>query len=298
LNRARLVFTLTALIPTVLMSAIGIVFLSIRASESMALVGGILVLCFCGVALAGYTIGTIFVTRGASLAAMQNEFLSQVSHELRTPLTSIRMFIDTLREERVHDAEEKRRCLTIINQELGRLDGLVGRLIDLSKMEHRHAVFDRRMVAVDDIVADALASFEALRVGGGVELRVKLEPNLVVFGDRAALAQAVGNLLGNAWKYTPAEGKKIDVMAVADEKHIIITVGDNGEGIKVSETESIFEKFSRGSAAKQLGSQGSGLGLAIVRAVVEAHRGKVDVKSDAGHGAHFRIVLPRRKEAA
>jgi two-component system phosphate regulon sensor histidine kinase PhoR len=92
----------------------------------MAVVGGILLLSFCAVGLAGYTIGTIFVTRGASLAAVQNEFLAQVSHELRTPLTSIRMFIDTLREERVHDEVEKRRCLTIINQELGRLDGLVG----------------------------------------------------------------------------------------------------------------------------------------------------------------------------
>ena len=298
LNRARLVFTLTALIPTILTTAIGIILLAIGGSKSMAVVGGILVLSFCAVALAGYIIGTIFVTRGASLAAVQNEFLAQVSHELRTPLTSIRMFIDTLREERVHDAEEKRRCLTVINQELKRLDGMVGRLIELSKIEHRHAAFDRRIVTVDDIVADALASFEAIRVGGAVELRVKLEPNLVVFGDRAALAQAVGNLLGNAWKYTPSQGKKIDVVAASDAKHITITVGDNGDGIKVSETEEIFEKFSRGSAAKQGGSQGSGLGLAIVRAVVEAHQGKVDVKSEAGHGARFRIVLPRRKEAA
>jgi two-component system phosphate regulon sensor histidine kinase PhoR len=289
---------LTALIPTILTTAIGIILLAIGGSKSMAVVGGILVLSFCAVALAGYIIGTIFVTRGASLAAVQNEFLAQVSHELRTPLTSIRMFIDTLREERVHDAEEKRRCLTVINQELKRLDGMVGRLIELSKIEHRHAAFDRRIVTVDDIVADALASFEAIRVGGAVELRVKLEPNLVVFGDRAALAQAVGNLLGNAWKYTPSQGKKIDVVAASDAKHITITVGDNGDGIKVSETEEIFEKFSRGSAAKQGGSQGSGLGLAIVRAVVEAHQGKVDVKSEAGHGARFRIVLPRRKEAA
>lgn len=289
---------MTALIPTILTTAIGIILLAIGGSKSMAVVGGILVLSFCAVALAGYIIGTIFVTRGASLAAVQNEFLAQVSHELRTPLTSIRMFIDTLREERVHDAEEKRRCLTVINQELKRLDGMVGRLIELSKIEHRHAAFDRRIVTVDDIVADALASFEAIRVGGAVELRVKLEPNLVVFGDRAALAQAVGNLLGNAWKYTPSQGKKIDVVAASDAKHITITVGDNGDGIKVSETEEIFEKFSRGSAAKQGGSQGSGLGLAIVRAVVEAHQGKVDVKSEAGHGARFRIVLPRRKEAA
>ncbi len=298
LNRARLVFTLTALVPTILTTAIGIILLAIGESKSMAVAGGILLLSFCAVGLAGYVIGTIFVTRGASLAAVQNEFLSQVSHELRTPLTSIRMFIDTLREERVHDDEEKRRCLSIINQELGRLDGLVGRLIELSKIEHRHAVFDRRNVTVADIVADALASFDAVRVGSEVELCVKLEPDLVVFGDRAALAQAVGNLLGNAWKYTPAQGKKIDIVAAADAKHITITVGDNGEGIKGAEADKIFEKFSRGSAAKQRGIQGTGLGLAIVRAVVEAHQGKVDVKSIEGHGARFRIVLPRRKEAA
>jgi two-component system, OmpR family, phosphate regulon sensor histidine kinase PhoR len=298
LNRARLVFTLTALVPAILITAIGIVLLALGESKSMAVVGGILLLFFCAVAIAGYIMGTIFVTRGASLAAVQNEFLAQVSHELRTPLTSIRMFIDTLREERVHDAAEKQRCLTVINQELKRLDGLVGKLIELSKIEHRHAAFDRRVVTVADIVADALASFEAVRVGSEVDLRVKLEPNLMVFGDRAALAQAVGNLLGNAWKYTPTQGKKIDLVATSDAKHIIITVGDNGDGIRASEAEAIFEKFNRGSAAKQGGSQGSGLGLAIVRAVVEAHQGKVDVKADDGLGAQFRIVLPRRKEAA
>ncbi len=298
LNRARLVFTLTALVPTILTTAIGIILLAIGESKSMAVIGGILLLSFCTVAIAGYIIGTIFVTRGASLAAVQNEFLAQVSHELRTPLTSIRMFIDTLREERVHDDEERRRCLSIINRELGRLDGLVGRLIELSKIEHRHAVFDRRNVTVADIVADALASFEAVKVGSEVELCVKVEPDLVVFGDRAALAQAVANLLGNAWKYTPSQGKKIDIVAAADAKNVTITVGDNGEGIKGSEADTIFEKFSRGSSAKQRGIQGSGLGLAIVQAVVEAHQGRVDVKSTEGHGARFRIVLPRRKEAA
>jgi two-component system phosphate regulon sensor histidine kinase PhoR len=237
LNRARLIFTLTALIPTVFMTAIGITSLAVGGSKSMALVGGILVLCFCTVALAGYTIGTIFVTRGASLAAFQNEFLSLVSHELRTPLTSIRLFIDTLREERVHDEAEKRRCLTIINQELGRLDVLVGKIIELSKIEHRHAVFERRIVNVDDIVADALASFDAVKVGSDVELRVKSEPNLFVFCDRAALAQAVANLLGNAWKYTPPQGKKIELTVTSDAKHVFLTVGDNGEGITRAEKD-------------------------------------------------------------
>jgi len=287
---------LTAMIPTVLMTGIGVILLATGGSQSVALVGGILVLSFCAMALTGYVIGSIFVTRGASLAAVQNEFLSSVSHEIRTPLTSIRMFIDTLREDRVRDPVERLRCLTVIDQELGRLDGLVGRLIELSKIEHRHAVFDHQPVGVSDIVSDALASFEAIKVGGKVELQVTVEPDLSVLGDRAALAQAVANLLGNAWKYTPTDGKKIEVVAGGDARHVTIAVLDNGEGIPRSEQELIFHKFQRGSAAQEQGSAGSGLGLALVRAIVEANRGKVDVRSDGIHGARFRIVLPRRLE--
>jgi signal transduction histidine kinase len=203
------------------------------------------------------------------------------------------MFIDTLRDERVHDPEERRRCLAVIDQELVRLDGLVGKLIELSKIEHRYAVFDHQVVKVADVVADALAAFAAVKVGAEVDLQVTVEPNLSVFGDRAALAQAVGNLLANAWKYTPPEGKKIDVLASADAKHVSIAVADNGVGIPRREQEVIFEKFHRGSSAELGGSAGSGLGLALVRAIVEAHRGKVDVKSDGSRGARFRIVLPR-----
>jgi two-component system phosphate regulon sensor histidine kinase PhoR len=289
---------LTAMIPTVLMTAIGIILLAIGGSRSVALVGGILVLAFCAMALTGYVIGTIFVTRGASLAAVQNEFLSSVSHEIRTPLTSMRMFMDTLREERVQDPAEKRRCLAIIDQEIGRLDGLVARLIELSKIEHRYAAFERRTVRVSDIVADALAAFEAIKVGGHVELNVQVEPDLAVLGDRRALAQAVGNLLGNAWKHTPAEARRIDLTAGADGKRVAIAVTDNGEGVPRQEQAAIFDKFHRGQAAEMRGSAGSGLGLAIVRAIVEAHRGKVDVKSDGTHGARFRITLPRCWEPA
>jgi two-component system phosphate regulon sensor histidine kinase PhoR len=299
LNRARLIFALTALIPTVLVTVIGIILLAAGGSKSLTVVASILVLAFCATALTGYTVGTIFVTRGASLAAIQNEFLSSVSHELRTPLTSIRMFIDTLREERVHDPAERRRCLTVVNQELGRLDGLVGKLIELSKIESRHAAFDRRPVSVADIVADALASFEATRMSSNVELAVKVEPGLMVRGDRAALAQAVGNLLGNALKYTRATDKKIEVGTESDPKHVSIIVSDNGVGIPRLEQEAIFEKFRRGSAALESGVPGTGLGLAIVRAVVDAHRGKIEVRSQVDRGARFRIVLPRcRAEAA
>jgi two-component system, OmpR family, phosphate regulon sensor histidine kinase PhoR len=296
LYRARLIFMLAALIPTVLMTAIGIILVATGGDKNIGVVGGILVLAFCATALTGYVMGTIFVTRGASLAAVQNEFLSSVSHELRTPLTSIRMFIDTLREQRVQDPAERQRCLTVINQELTRLDGLVGKLIELSKIESSHAVFQRRPLLVSDIVDDALASFEAIKFSANVDLRVKVDQGLMVYGDRAALAQAVGNLLGNAWKYTRPNDKRIEVTATADAKHVYITVADNGVGIPRGEQAAIFEKFQRGSAALDGGTSGSGLGLALVRAVVEAHHGKVDVRSESDRGARLRIVLPRSAE--
>jgi two-component system phosphate regulon sensor histidine kinase PhoR len=295
LHRARLVFMLASLVPTVLMTAIGIVL--VASGGSLTIVTGILVLAFCATALGGYFFGTYFVTRGANLAKVQNEFLSSVSHELRTPLTSILMFIETLREERVTAPEERRRCLTIVHQELTRLDGLVGNLIQLSKIESRRAILERSAVRVEDVVGDALAAFDAISLGSDARVETTLSPDLTVFGNRAALAQAVGNLLSNALKFTPAAEKKIDVRAEADSATVSISVTDNGLGVQRLEQQIIFEKFERGSAATSDSSPGSGLGLAIVRAIVDAHRGTVEVHSEPGRGATFRIVLPRHRAA-
>jgi len=298
LYRARLIFMLASLVPTVLITAIGVILVASGEPRSLTIATGVLVLAFGATALAGYFFGTYFVTRGANLARVQNEFLSSVSHELRTPLTSILMFIETLRDDRLTSPEERRRCLTVAHRELTRLDGLVGDLIQLSKMEAGRAALVRDPVQVADIVADALATFEATRLAGDAEVYTEVQPGLTVFGNRPALAQALGNLLSNAWKYTAPTEKKIDVRVEGDASTISIAVTDNGPGVARGERDAIFEKFERGSAAAVGGSPGSGLGLAIVRAIVEAHRGRIEVQSRAEHGACFRIVLPRHRVAA
>ena len=160
LHRARLIFMLASLVPTVLMTAIGIILIASGHPRSLTVVTGILVLAFCGTALTGYLFGSYFVTRGANLAKVQNEFLSSVSHELRTPMTSILMFIETLRDDRVTSPQERQRCLAIVHQELTRLDGLVGNLIQLSKIESRRTVLERSPVRVVDVVDDALAALD------------------------------------------------------------------------------------------------------------------------------------------
>jgi two-component system phosphate regulon sensor histidine kinase PhoR len=276
---------------------VGILLVATGGSRSVAIVAGILVLVFCGTALGGYVLGTIFVTRGASLADLQNEFLSAVSHEIRTPLTSIRMFIETLREERVTDPGEKQRCLTIVHDELLRLDRLVGRLIDLSKLESGRDAFDRHPIALDHVLADALAAVQAMHVGNELTVRMDPAPGLVVVGDRAALSRAVANLISNAWKYTPPEDRQVSVTARADGKHVIVSISDNGAGIPLDEQRAIFEPFHRGRRAIDGRTAGHGLGLAIVRAIVRAHKGDVQLESSPGRGSTFRISLPRFREA-
>ncbi len=285
---------LATLVPTVLMTGLGIVILAVGSESIGILIAGILVLTFCTTSITGYILGSIFVQRGASLARVQSDFLSSVSHELRTPLTSIRMFIETLRDERLTDPIDQRKCLDLLEQEVHRLQGLVDRLIELSRMETGKHQFERAPVSVEAVVRDALAAFDAATLSTPVLIEVELESPLFVTGDRATLAQALSNLLTNAWKYTPAEDKRISLRASPHgTKYVEIVVADNGLGIPRDERKHIFDKFERGRSAIASRTGGVGLGLATVRAIVRAHRGRIELDSKPGRGSVFRILLRR-----
>jgi two-component system phosphate regulon sensor histidine kinase PhoR len=287
---------LAALLPTVLMIALGIVMLAIGA-DTGAVVIGVLVLALCTTSVTGYILGSIFVSRGAQVARFQHDFLSLVSHELRTPLTSILMFLDTLRDERLTDPAEKRQVLDLLDQEVRRLDQLLGRLLQLSRLQARRQRFERTPVLLAEVVRDALSAFDAATLTSRADVAVELEAvdDLEVRGDREALGQALSNLLINAWKYTPESGRRIELRARVAGRHVEIAVRDNGPGVSRDDQKRIFEQFERGHAGESSGHQGSGLGLAIVRAVVRAHHGRIDLRSLPGEGSEFRIRLPRHQ---
>jgi two-component system phosphate regulon sensor histidine kinase PhoR len=291
LRRAQLVLILAVLVPTVLMIAVGIVLLAVGSSEATHIVAGVLVITFCTTAITGYILGSIFVGRGASLARVQSDFLSSVSHELRTPLTSIGLFMESLRDGRL-STEDQHRVLQLLGTEVARLDTLVGRLLELSRLESGAHVFERARVEVSDLAREALAAFDAATIGAPTPVEVELEPGLSVVGDRATLVRALANLLINAWKYT-GETKSIALQARAVGRWIEIAVIDNGIGIPRDERRDMFEEFVRGKEATRRGTPGVGLGLALVRAVMRAHRGTIDVDSREGAGSTFRLRFPR-----
>jgi two-component system, OmpR family, phosphate regulon sensor histidine kinase PhoR len=291
LRRAQLVLMLATLLPTIAMTGVGIILLAL-GSGGVTVLSGVLVLTFCTSGITGYILGSIFVGKGASLARVQNDFVSSVSHELRTPVTSIRLLLESLRDGRLED-REREQVLSLLARETDRLDVLVGRVLELSRLQSSY-VFARERISAADLVDETIAAFDALTLSSPTPIARDVEPDLSVVGDRGTLVRALVNLLTNAWKYTGPD-KQIAVVARTNGRFIELLVRDNGVGIERGEQRAIFEQFSRGRAADASGAPGVGLGLSFVRAIVKGHRGKLDFVSEPGR-TEFRIRLKRRRE--
>jgi len=290
LRRAQLILMLVVLVPTILMLMLGIVLLAV-GSSSVTVFSGVMVLTFCATAVTGYVLVSIFVGKGASLARVQNDFFSSVSHELRTPLTSIRLLLEPLAEGKLTE-DERQQVAKLLSREVARLDSLLVRTLDLSRIQSGRHAFTMAAVPVSELVAEAVAAFDAVTATRPTPITTAIEPGLIVQGDRETLVRALVNLLVNAWKYS-GDDKQIQLVARGAGRKLELEVTDNGIGIDPAERTELFDGFVRGKAAVDHGAPGVGLGLAIVRAIIRAHKGKVEVMSEPGRGSTFRLVLPR-----
>jgi two-component system phosphate regulon sensor histidine kinase PhoR len=285
-----LLLILGVLTPVGLMSAAGVVAIVVGGGIG-SIVVGILVVSFALATLGAGTALLVMFQRRARLAREQVTFLTNVTHELRTPLAAIRLYGQTLQLERAEDPAERRQCVDAILRETGRLGQLVDRVLEWRRIAEGRRVYRKQRGRIDEALDEALTNFQGLLASGEVELRQERAATREVDLDRAALAEAVLNLLVNAHKYT-GERKRIVLRTLDVTTGVEIAVEDNGVGIPKTEQLRIFEPFRR--ADDRLGAQaaGVGLGLAIVGDVVRGHGGKVRLASEPGQGSTFTIFLP------
>ncbi|MDQ3492498.1 MAG: HAMP domain-containing histidine kinase [Chloroflexota bacterium] len=221
------------------------------------------------------------------------EFLADVSHELRTPIAALRTFIELLQEGAAADAEARDEFLAHSHQQIERLDWLAMNLLELSKLDSGLVALDLRPDDLRAVVEDAVAQAEPGAARKGVSLKADLPAEAVrVMHDPPRLGQVLANVIGNALKFTPVDGR-VTVSLRSDGEEATVEVADTGVGIDPLELPRVFERFYRGAQAVEARAAGSGLGLSIVRSIVEMHHGRVSIQSAPGKGTTVTVALPR-----
>jgi PAS domain S-box-containing protein len=221
---------------------------------------------------------------------LRDEFVAVASHELRTPLTSLQLAIQAL-ERRLApgmDVERGRSAVARCNRQIHRLEALVDQLLDVSRIQAGRLDLHPSEVDLRAVVRDAAAQLADQLAASGTALTVQAEAPVVGRWDSDRLGQVVTNLLTNAIKF--GRGRPIEITIASNGRTARLSVTDHGIGIDRKTQSQLFERFRRGVSSRHYG--GLGLGLYISRIFVQAHGGRVYVKSEPGQGSTFTVELP------
>lgn len=216
---------------------------------------------------------------------LKNEFIASVSHELRTPLTSVKGWAITLHS--MSEDQIFREGLEIISNESERLSHMLGDLLDLSRLSAGKIEYKFERLDMKNLIHQAVNQMEPRAARQGVTLIESIEESGHVQGDGHRLKQVLLNILDNSLKFTPARGE-ITVSLQVSEKVLAMTIADSGDGIPDEEIHLVKEKFYKGKSR----ASGTGLGLAICQEIIEAHNGRLDLRSKAGAGTMVEVCLP------
>jgi two-component system OmpR family sensor kinase len=220
------------------------------------------------------------------LFQVQRRFVADVSHELRTPLTVIQANADLIRR---YGADPD--SLEAIASETKHMTRLIGDLLMLAQADAGELPILQENVELDTLVLDAYNRARVLDQNGATVELGRFEP-VRVSGDEDRLKQLVLNLVSNAVKYTPAEGR-VTLSVWPEGNKALIAVADTGEGIPPEDLPHIFDRFYRVDKARARKQGGAGLGLSIAQWIAESHGGRIAVESAPGVGTTFTVRLPR-----
>jgi signal transduction histidine kinase len=228
---------------------------------------------------------TRMTERLAESEELERNFLMTVSHELRTPLTAIRGHVEALREGLAEDSEARDLSLDVIAAESGRLERLVGDVLDLAKLDTRRFTVRHEEVDMARLVEQAYAAFGEEAKSRKIDYSQEVSSEAVIVTDGDRVLQIITNLLANAFRWTP-NGGAVGLALHADNGEIRVAVEDTGPGIGPEEQDRIFRPFWTHDG------KGTGLGLAIARELAVALGGTIDLESEVGRGSRFQLVLP------
>lgn len=224
----------------------------------------------------------------AEVEARRREMVAWVSHDLRTPLAGIRAMAEALEDDVAPDPSAYHRQ---IREEVDRLALMVDDLLALSRLQSGQLRLELREVRLRDLVSDALASAAPLARERGIGLDGRCDDAVTAYADESALARALGNLVGNAVRYTP-RGGSVQVEGESVDGATVLRVTDTCGGIPQDDLARVFEAGWRGTAARTPGAgSGAGLGLAVVKGTAEALGGTASARN-VGDGCAFEIRLP------
>ncbi len=249
------------------------------------------------VALAPSGLGTLLVLHDVTelrrLERVRTAFVANVSHELRTPLTSIRGYLETLLDGALEEPTNARRFLEIAHTHAERLSRLVDDLLQLSDIETGRLVLKPASFRLHEVAVDVVAFFEKQAAQKSLSLINNIPCDVRVQADWDRLTQIFVNLVDNAVKYTPEQGR-ITLGADHGAKDFVhVWVVDTGIGIPSTDLPRITERFYRVEKARSRELGGTGLGLAIVKHLVQAHGGELWLESELGKGTTVNFSLPQ-----
>ncbi|MFA7339149.1 MAG: HAMP domain-containing sensor histidine kinase [Candidatus Obscuribacterales bacterium] len=219
------------------------------------------------------------------------QFVADAAHEINTPISVIEASVQTL-EATFEDSQLGSNVLAIINRASGRMKSLGQSLVVLSRMESPDYPAPIDHIRLDSIASPVLAECEQLARARRIKLCCELLPDVTLLGNSESLERLLLNLVANAIRYTDEDGV-VNVKYKIDGDWLRISIEDNGIGIPDESMPHIFQRFYRVDKSRSRDIGGFGLGLAIVKAIIDRHKGEIQVESEVGKGSRFTVSLKR-----
>ncbi len=218
-------------------------------------------------------------------------FIGNISHDLRSPLTSIRGFLQAILDGTI-SAEKQEHYLKIVMDETERLSKLTHDIIDLNNIQTADVELDKTVFDINELIRKTVMLFENVALSKKLAVSINLaSEHTFVLADSEKVQRVIYNLIDNAIKFSHESGV-IVIETTENQKKVLISVKDNGIGIKPEEEKYIFDRFYKADVSRGQDKSGSGLGLSIVWAFVKAHGENITVKTEEGKGSEFVFTLP------